>query len=102
MGTAERNERTFPSNWWYAPPVVAGVFFVLVTAVLSPFIPNIFCAVCIPLGVLAYVFGYSIAKESFNQTKRVAKSWAWIACAWISVIAWYVVSSLFWCELIGC
>ena len=91
-----------PSDWWYLPPGLAGGFFVLVCGFLSPAIPVIFIAVSLPVGGLAWLVGYSVAKDSFHKEKEIAKGWAWIAMVWASVIAWYVISSLFWCELIGC
>jgi hypothetical protein len=91
-----------PSNWWFLPPGLAGGFYVLVFGILSPAIPVIFFLVCLPLSGLAYFFGYSVAKDSFNKEKEVAKGWAWIVMAWMSVLGWYVTTELFYCELIGC
>lgn len=91
-----------PSSWWFLPPGLTGGFFVLVCAFLSPIIPVIFFVVSLPVSGLAYFFGYSVTKDSFHKEKEVAKAWGWIVTAWVSVIAWYVISSLFWCELIGC
>ena len=91
-----------PSDWWYLPPGIAGGFFFLVTALFHPMAAVIFLAVSIPVGFIAAFLVLVVAEFALNIEEAKAKKWGLIAMAWVSVIAMYVLSGLFWCELIGC
>jgi hypothetical protein len=84
------------------PPVGAGLFFVAITAAYSPLIPLVFIAWGLPIGAITFALVYSSARGFFHMEPPIAMEWTLIATAWVSVIAWYVLSELYWCELIGC
>jgi len=84
------------------PPAGAGLFFIAITAVLSPLIPLVFMGRGWPFGAITFALVYSSARGFFHRDPHVAMEWALIATSWVSVIAWYVLSELYWCEFIGC
>ena len=86
-----------PSDWWYLPPGLAGGLFVLATLFFHPIVPLVFGL----LGVLVGFVVTTILFLIFGAMKN-ANEWARILMAWVSVVAMYVLSELFWCELIGC
>jgi len=89
-------------NWWYLPPGIAGGFFCLAMALWHPMVAVIFLAVSIPVGFIAACLVYVVLEFALNKEETEAKKWGLIAMAWFSVIAMYVLSQLYWCELIGC
>jgi predicted membrane metal-binding protein len=88
-----------PSGFWYLPPLVAGLFYVFVFGFFSPVIPVIFVPMGSLLGALAGLVAYSALKEKGNEK---AREWAQIFTAWIGVIMIFLLTELFYCEIVGC
>ena len=88
-------------NLWYLPPIFAGGFFVAVTSVLSPYILIAFFKEGLPFSALTYALVFAIFLI-FRKEPKTANAWAWIATAWVTVIAIYWLSSQNWCEIVGC
>jgi hypothetical protein len=86
---------------WYLPPIFAGGFFIVVTSVLSPYIPIAFIKESLPFSALTYAFVFALFLI-FQKNPKTANAWAWIATAWVTVISIYVQSSLNWCDIVGC